>query len=100
MKTAKFLSNPKYKAELEAIDAKSKALDAKLKRDLEFDDEGLKMWKLHMDNDKFKDRVAEDREIGEDWKKFYKAHKAFRVELKDLKHDLINELEDIGHRLE
>jgi len=51
--TGKMLSNPKYRAELEAIDKKMKTLDARFKRDLEFDDEGLQMWKLHMDNDKY-----------------------------------------------
>ena len=97
------LSNPKYRAELEAIDAKMKALDAKVKRDLEFDDEGLQMWKLHMDNDDYKARAAEDKEIwgpGGDVDKFVTAHKKVQAELKDLKHDLVSELEDIGHRLE
>lgn len=57
--TGKMLGNPKYKVELEAIGDKMHALDMKVKRNLKFDDEGLQMWKLHMDNDKFKEVHAE-----------------------------------------
>jgi len=99
METAKMLSNPKYKAELEAIDKRSKALDAKIHRDLDFDDEGLQMWKLHMDNDEFKENVAEDQAIGEEWKKFVVAHKKVQAELMDLKHDILEELQYMGERL-
>lgn len=43
------LKSPKYKAELDVIANKMRALDNKFKANLHWDDEGLKMWKLSMD---------------------------------------------------
>jgi len=57
--TAELLSEPKYRAELEAIDQKNKALMHKIKRNLKWDDEGLEMWTLRMNNGEFKKNVAE-----------------------------------------
>ena len=59
-KTGAMLDSPQYKAELQAIGAKMQALDLKVKKALKWDAQGLKMWKLHMNNQKFKEIAADD----------------------------------------
>lgn len=49
-----FTENPKYQAELKAIHAKEQAIQAKVAKHFKADDEGLDMWKLHMNNGKTK----------------------------------------------
>jgi len=94
------MENPKYRAELEAIGQKHEALNNKFKKHIEWNDEGLKMWTLRMDNSDQEEIAADDREVAQDWKKFYKSHAKFRMELKDTVHDMEEEFEDIGHRLQ
>jgi len=48
----KVLDDPKYKAELQAIANKVEATNKKIERNLKFDDEGLNMWRVHMNNEK------------------------------------------------
>jgi hypothetical protein len=98
-KTGKMLENPKYKAELEAIGAKMQALDLKIKKPLKWDDQGLKMWKLHMNNQKFKEIAADDKAIEADMKKFVGAHPKINAELKELTQDIQAEFQEVGERL-
>lgn len=99
-KTGKMLDSPKYQAELNEIGAKMHALDLKIKKALKWDAQGLKMWKLHMDNDKFKEIVADDKAIGEDMKKFVASHPKINKEYHDLVADINLEFQQIGQRLE
>ena len=80
-KTGAMLDNPKYQAELKAIGAKMQALDAKVKKALKWDDQGLRMWKLHMNNQKFKEIAADDEAIKQDIKKFVTSHPKINSEL-------------------
>jgi len=94
------MENPKYRAELEAIGQKHQALNHKMKKAIEWNDEGLKMWTLRMDNSDQEEIAADDRALAQDWKKFYKSHAEFRAELKDLKMEMKQEFKDIGMRLQ
>lgn len=95
-----FMKNPKYKAEIQAIKAKENELLGKIKRNFKFDDEGLEMWKLHMDNDKAHEIEAERHEQGEDIEKFWKKHAAFRAKTEKMGREICDELEDIGERIQ
>jgi hypothetical protein len=99
-KTGNMLDSPKYKAELEAIGAKMQALDLKVKKALKWDSQGLKMWKLHMNNKKFKEIAADDEAIKQDMEKFIGSHPKINAELKDLCKDIQAEFAEVGHRLE
>lgn len=94
------LAQPKYKAELEAIGKKVEATNQKIKRNLKFDDEGLQMWTLSMENGKFKEVVRERMETNQDFKDFVHKHDEVEAELKDMFHDVGEELSDIGDELE
>lgn len=82
------LQNKEYQAEIEAIAAKMQALDLKIKKALKWDDEGLKMWKLHMNNKKFKQIAADDQVIKQDVEKFINSHPKVGAELKELSADI------------
>jgi SMC interacting uncharacterized protein involved in chromosome segregation len=93
------LESPKFKAELEAIGAKMQALDLKVKKALKWDSQGLKMWKLHMNNKKFKEIAADDQAIKKDMEKFIASHPKINAELKDLCKDIEAEFAQVGERL-
>ena len=83
-KTKGLLSDPKYDAELKAILQKMQALDLKVKKALEWDAEGLKMWKLHMNNKQFKEIAKDDKELDRDIKEFIHSHPKIKKELAQL----------------
>lgn len=99
-KTGQLINNPAYKAEVDAIAARMHALDLKVKKALKFDAQGLKMWKLHMDNNVTKEIVAEDKAIKQEMAKFVKSHPKIHADLKDLEQDITAEFHAIGQRLE
>lgn len=80
-KTGKMLENPKYQQELQEISQKMKALDLKIKKALRWDAEGLKMWKVSMNNKKFKQIVHDDKLIQQDVNKFIHSHPKVGKEL-------------------
>lgn len=82
------LENQKYQAEIQAIVAKMQALDLKIKKALKIDAQGLKMWKLHMNNKKFKQIAADDQVIKQDVEKFINSHPKVGAELKELSADI------------
>merc|ERR1719473_667341 len=94
------MDDPKYKAELEKIGAGIHKTDMKIKRELKFDDEGLKMWKLHMDNDKTKEIHADRMKTKRQVKKFFKNHQEAHKALHETMEEVGEELTDIGQRLE
>lgn len=94
------LDSPKYKKELEEIVAKMEALDLKIKRALKWDAQGLKMWKLSMNNKKYKEIVADDKVIQQDVNKFINEHPKVGQELQKLTKEIEAEFHEIGQRLE
>jgi len=79
--TIRKMDAPKYKAELNAIGQDLKAFHNKVKINLKFNDEGLKMWSAQMDNKKHDELEADSNQIGEDWQKFIMAHPNLKAEL-------------------
>ena len=80
----KLLNKPRFQKELHAIGQKVEATNKKIHRHLEFDDEGLDMWTLSMDNDKFKEVHAERQEQGKMVDEFIHKHKKIQMGLKKL----------------
>jgi len=95
-----FFKNPKYQAEIKAIEKMQMKVVRKTMKALKWDDEGLKMWAMHMDNDDFKNAAAEGKSIDMQKKKFVQSHKRIQAELKDLGQFMKHEFEQIGERLE
>jgi len=58
------------------------------------------MWKLHMDNDKFKEVAAERQEQGMDMEAFIERHQKVHAALKDLGEEVHEDFVEIGERLE
>jgi DNA anti-recombination protein RmuC len=75
------------------------ALDLKVKKALKWDAQGLKMWKLHMNNKKFKEIAADDEAIKQDVKKFITSHPKINNELGALSKEIEADFQDVGQRL-
>jgi len=72
-----------------------------LKEDLQAMEEAedQSMWKVSMNNQKFKEIVKEDKAISKDGETFIKHHPILRHHLEDLAQDLMYEVDDIRYRL-
>jgi len=92
--------NNKIVEEAMAIHKLEVKLLQKMKKDLHFNDQGLDMWTLSMDNNKFKQHVKEGQAIDEKKWEFVAKHKKVQAELEDLGHDLEHDVEQIVDRLE
>lgn len=102
-KTARMMKNPKYRKELMAIKKSVRKTNLKIKKNLKWDPQGLKMWDEETlavappKRDIKAEIEADKAEIKGDIKKFFKNHED---EFKTLDGDLKGDLNDIGNRLE
>jgi len=58
-----------------------KALGEKINKHLKFDDEGLEMWKIHMDNKKQKEVIHDVEGVDKHWNEFVAKHKKVQAHI-------------------